>query len=126
MYPGVGGVVGGVGLAGVGVGGVGVGGGAVSCHDNRVLYNLLLHSAMVSYCSFLCLMLLLLLTLQHQLPGEEMRTERGARRSALKGQEEAIVRQTGIGTVSKAALGETGKTRWSAYGFLKGEDTILN
>ena len=59
---------------------------------------------------------------------EERGVEIGsARRSSLKGRERAIVSQTNIATVSKAALGETSETRDGAHmGFSEHVDTIWN
>ena len=51
--------------------------------------------------------------------------ERGStRRSSLKGRERAIINQTNIGTVSKAALGKL--LREAHMGFSERIDTILN
>ena len=56
---------------------------------------------------------------------EERGVERGsARRSSLKGRERAIINQTNIGTVSKAALGKL--LRETHMGFSERIDTILN
>ena len=59
---------------------------------------------------------------------EERGVDRGSsRRPSLKGRERVIFRQTNIGTVSKATLGETSEKRSGAHmGFSERIDTVLN
>ena len=65
---------------------------------------------------------------QHTIDRLERGVERGsARRSSFKGRERAIVNQTNIRTVSKAALGKlTGKRGGAHMGFSERIGTILN
>ena len=59
---------------------------------------------------------------------EERGVDRGSsRRPSLKGRERAIVRQTNIGTVSKATLGKTSERPSGAHmGFSERIDTASN